>query len=148
MKRRPVIRFDFEDGPERIEAAEALAQLLQEAARRFCSDDPAHHVRGRNELRKFAEAAVDGRMVKIRALTASKRERGGNPMRARIVEVMKAHKKGEGALKPLLEAWTANPMQGLRLSLAKDDYIFEDEEGELGHKSYKLSTLTTMFSKG
>ena len=72
----------------------------------------------------------------------------GNPMRARIVEVMKAHKRGEGALKPLLEAWMNNPRQGLRLTLAKDTYIFEDEEGELCDKAYKLSTLTTMFSKG
>lgn len=148
MKRRPVIRFDFEEGPERIEAVEFLAQLLQEAARHYCSDDPAHRVRGRNDLRKFAEAAVDGRMVKMRALMASKREREGDPMRARIVEVMKVHKKGQGALKPLLEAWTANPMQGLRLSLAKDSYLFEDEEGELGEKAYKLSTLTKMFSEG
>lgn len=148
MKRRPVIRFDFEDGPVRIDAVEALAQLLQEAARHYCSDDPAHRVRGRNELRKFAEAAVDGRMVTIRALTASKLERGGDPMRARIVEEMKTHKRDEGALKPLLEAWMNNPRQGLRLTLAKDTYIFEDEEGELCDKAYKLSTLTTMFSKG
>lgn len=130
-----------------------LLQSRNAAVRAYLSNDPEAGLQAILRLHK------DVRLLQAQALaherqtykqtqknTAKKPRPKRGELKRRVTTIMLAEKAGGVTLKTLLERWIREPIQGLRLRLERDVYFVSDEEGDLRTRSYKLSTLTTMFS--
>lgn len=113
------------------------------------SDDPEARAKGKARLRQAARilAQAEAATWKRRAGAKLDRPRAKDPLRAKVLDLMKTYRDSE--LKTFLEAWEAEALHGVRLTWmpTEDSYQVADENGDAGTKNYKLATLTTMFSE-
>ena len=130
-----------------------LLQSRNAAVRAYLSNDPEAGLQAILRLHKDvrllqAQALAHERQTykQTQANTAKRPRPKRGEMKRRVSTVMLTEKAGGVTLKTLLERWTREPIQGLRLHLEGDLYFVSDEEGDLSTRSYKLNTLTTMFS--
>ena len=146
-KRAPRAAFRFPDGSTVQLPATVVEQRLQGQHRRMAeSDDPLMRERGRRLVEQDAAAAVEGRLVKVRARAASTRPRGKDPQRQRILDALRPDKLAGVQFKVLFERWVREPIGGLAIEPDGARYRVIEERTEEALKIYSAAMLEKLYS--
>lgn len=118
--------------------------------------DPARADKLRGIARRFVVALELNRVVGVewparrnKAIAKGPREGARSTIRASVVRAMSSARRESEPFKAFLEHWLQGPINELRLSYddKSDRYVVVDETGKASPKSYKLESLTGMYSK-
>lgn len=81
-------------------------------------------------------------------LSASRQPRKKDPLREKVLSLMKAHKHDVDNFKTFMSMWQLGHLDGVAAEPIKgtSKYIITDESGDAGSKTYTWGTLEKMFS--
>jgi len=114
------------------------------------SDDAYLRAEGKKLIAEAAEQALAKRLANARAAENAALPRPGaeNPIRQRVLAMMKSRKAAGTEFKRLMEAWEMDALAGLRLSVVAPgaEYKVDDEDATDPPIVYKWSTLRKLYS--
>lgn len=145
-KKVATVRLKFADGRVMsLPMVDYQNQLVRQAAAMAASDSPELREDGNKLLREAARLAADGVMRQLQPRAAAKATRRNDPLRQRIVEMMRRERVNGAAFKTLMQRWVGEPINGLILYTHGDGYLVCDDVAD-DSKPYTWATLQKLYS--
>lgn len=143
---RYAVRWKFPDGTTAdVPLADVQRQIMEQAAHMLGSPDPEIREAGRKRLDELSRQSAAAVAAQAQRPKAAKAPRPGarSPLRERIIEVMRSHKRGGTEFKTFMQAWQSDHIDGLRLTPSGErSYMVKDENADGNAcKVYGFDTL-------
>jgi hypothetical protein len=151
VRRTWVGKAVFDDGSvmttEPMEHDELALRWLHDAAILFCSDEPARRIRGAEMLKTASKVLAKAEAATWNASSAAALGRAKDPLRQRILDMMRPEKAGRTAFKTFLRRWESEQIDRLELRhVGEAGYAVSDGDGDGGESAYTFDSLKTMYS--
>ena len=141
------IRWVFDDeSVETMPLAEHVDLLQKQYHVMAANKEPSVRDAGRNLLQGIWERAAARQWDDIQRAQNAKNPRTKSAIKERIQTMMRPYKVSGTQFKVFLQAWEREALDGLRLKVDGDSYAVDDEESNAEPTSYKLGSLSKLYS--